>query len=125
MSAINGMQLARLWAKAWKDNGFRKTLEANPLQAAKDFKTECDTKKYAPFPDPTKLQLLDLDKYGQPGLDFKKMPKDKLDEIIGDGVNKKVPWWIMSKFFPLHPTLGEALKNGELEIRNHSDDEHY
>lgn len=118
MSEINGVQLARLWARAWRNpdpTNFRNLLETNPLAAALQFKAECDAdpKKYAPFPDPVKL--LDLDEYGQPGLDFKKMPKDKLNEIIGDGINKKVPWWIMSKFFT-PAQLKEALKNGDLEI---------
>lgn len=119
MSGINGVQLARLWARAWKDpddkDGFRQLLETNPLAAAIRFKGECDSDsgKYAPFPDPVKL--LDLDEYGQPGLDFKKIPKDKLDEIISDDVKKKVPWWIMSKFFT-PAQLADALKNSELEI---------
>lgn len=125
MSEINGVQLARLWARAWKDpidkDGFRRLLETNPRQAAKNFRDECITNKYAAFPDLSAdaTPLLNLEEYEHATVIFKDMHPDRLEEIIrskkkGKEEVMEVPW-TMSKF--LSPRqVREKLLKGEFEI---------
>lgn len=112
MSAINGVQLARLWAKAWKEPVFENLLETDPLAAAQQFKRDCDADpaKYEPFPDP--LQLLDLEEYEHATVIFKKMPKALLNEIIKK--NKEVPW-TKNQWLSSGEVLRELLRS-ELEL---------
>ena len=118
MAVINGVQLARLWAKALRDPVFKGTLFSNPLLAATNFKTLCanNPATHSPFPDPAQpnLNLLDMEEYGQPGLDFEHMPDSMLDAII-TGTVSVAALWTPSKFFTPNQ-LGTALWDGTLEI---------
>ena len=112
MSGINGVQWARIWAKAWKDPTFKDLLQTNPLEAARQFRAECAKNGYAPFPDSDHTHLLDMGEYQQAVVIFKNMPKDRLEEIIKK--NKEVPW-MKSKF--LSPKeVRKTLLEGDLEI---------
>jgi len=121
MSEINGVQLARLWARAWRDllknppdSKFKDLLESDPFGAAVKFYEECVDKKngYAPFPDPQQMSLLDLEEYSHAVANLKNMPPEQLERIIKK--NKEV-LWIMSKFLTPQQVLVALLK-GDLEI---------
>jgi hypothetical protein len=118
MSEINGVQLARLWARAWwgikknNDPSFKNLLETDPLAAATQFHQECIQNGHPRFPDPSQASLLNLGEYQQAVVNFKNIPPGRLDKIMR---KNEAMEWTKSKF--LNPDeLRDALVNGAHEI---------
>jgi hypothetical protein len=121
MMAINGVQWARVWAKAWRTGNeqFKTLLERDPLAAARQFEAECRMNAklgWDPFPDPGLAPLSnmdDIDEYGlPPDVNFHDMSISSLGDVIAGVTLVK---WEKSKWF-CPEQLIEALKKGSLKI---------
>lgn len=100
-TAIIDTDWARIWAHAWLDSNFRKTLRENPASAVMDFQ------KLSTPPLKPHTKIFDLDKiYGDldaMGLSFVAMPPAELEEIAAYGTWRGLPFCLQPNEWVIVP----------------------
>ena len=101
MAAIIDTDWARVWAHAWLDPNFRKTLRENPATAIADFQ------RLSTLPLKSYTKIFDLDKIYSDldamGLSFAQMSSTELEEIARDGTFHGVPFCLQPNEWVIVP----------------------
>jgi hypothetical protein len=89
MAAPTQAQWARIWVKAWLNEGFKNRLQVNPLEIVADPSVQ---KEFGFTYDKEKDKLFNLDRINYDGINFRGMSDLDLAEIALNGKLKGVPF---------------------------------